>query len=166
MKRFETIKNFMKTHKKKKQTKKNALKIFIKNRLSREQMLIIKNCNMSNLKILSEMLKNVKQKKINRIIEFISLIIKQRVFHSNRDVNTKLLFTTIDTVLITNYSIELKKVKVIKKAFDAKKYVIDHLRLRRAITKVFDFNKRNNAKKTNAIKKINDHEESKEEEKK
>ena len=90
-------------------------------------MLTIKNCNTFVLRILNEMLKNVKQKKIDRIAELISLIIKQRVLHFDRDVNTELLLTTIDTVLITNHSTRLKKIKVTKKILDAKKYVIDHL---------------------------------------
>ena len=159
MKRLKTIKNLMKTHKKKKQTKKNVFKVLTKNQLFVEQMLIIKNCNTSSLKILREILKNVKRKEIDQIIKLIFLIIKQQVLHLNRNMNTKLLLKTIDTIMITNHSFEIRKIKVIKKIFDVKKYVIDHLRLRQAVKKVFDFDKKNNAKNTNAVEKTNDHEE-------
>ena len=81
-------------------------------------------------------------------------------------MNTKLLLTTIDTIMITNHSFEIRKIRVIKKILDAKKYVIDHLRLRRAVKKVFDFDKKNDARNTNAIEKTNDHEENKKEKKK
>ena len=129
-------------------------------------MQIIKNCNTSILRILNEMLKNARQKKIDQIVELIFLIIKQQVLHFNCDVNTELLLTTIDTFLITNHSTRLKKIKITKKILDAKKYVIDHLRLQRAVTKMFDFNKENNARKTNAVQKTNDYEESEKDEKK
>ena len=44
-----------------------------------------------------------------------------------------------------------------------KKYVIiDHLQLQRAVKKVFDFDKKNNARNTSAIEEVNDHEEDEE----
>ena len=129
-------------------------------------MLIIKNCNTLILRVLSEMLKNEEREKINRIIELIFLIIKQRVFHFDHDMNTKFLFTTINTVLITNHLTKLKKIRVTKKILNTKKYVIDHLRLRQAVMKVFNFNKENNTRNTNTVEKTNDHEESEKDEKK
>ena len=104
MKRFEATRNLMNTHKKRKRARENVLKILTKNQFSFEQMLIIKNCNTSNLKILHEMLKNVRRAEIDRIIELIFLIIEQRILHLNRDVSTELFLTTIDTIMITNHS--------------------------------------------------------------
>ena len=112
------------------------------------------------------MLKNVKRKEIDRVVELIFLIIKQRVLHSNHDVSTKLLFTTIDTIMITNHSFEIRKIKITKKIFNAKKYVIDHLRLRRAVKKMFDFDKKNDARNTNAVEKTNNHKKSEKEKRK
>ena len=65
MKQFKATKSLIKTHKKRERAKKNALKILIKNRFNLEQMQTIKNCNTLILRILSEMLKNVKQEKID-----------------------------------------------------------------------------------------------------
>ena len=130
MKQFKTIKKFVNTHIKPEQARENVFKILIKNQLSSKQILIIKDCNISSVKTLREMLKNVKQKKINRVIEFIFLIIDQQVLHSNCEINIELLFTTIDAIVITNHTFEIKKIKITKKTFNAKEYVIDHLRLR------------------------------------
>ena len=73
---------------------------------------------------------------------------------------------TIDAIMITNHSVEIKKIKIIKKMLDAKNYVIDNLRLRQAVKKVFDFDKKNDARNTSTIEKTNNHENNKEEEKK
>ena len=121
---------------------------------------------MSNVKILREILANVEQVEINRIAELIFLIIEHRVLHFDREVNTKLLLTTIDTIMITNHTSEIRKIRMIKEIFNDKKYIIDHLRLQQTIKKIFDFDKENDAKNTNTIEKANDHEENKEEKKK
>ena len=110
------------------------------------------------------MLKNVKREKIDRITELIFLIIEQQVLHLDRDVNAKFFFTTINIILITNHSTRLKKIRVIKKILDMKNYIINHLRLRRAVKKMFDFDKENDARNRSTVEKTNDHKKSEEEE--
>ena len=134
MKQFETTRNLINTHKKKR-ARKNVFKILMK-QLSSEQMQIIQNCNISIVKILREMLDKMKQEEINRIAELIFLIIEQRVLHSRREINIKLLLMTIDIFLITNHIIEVRKIRVTKKILNKNEYDIEHLRLRRIVKKM------------------------------
>ena len=53
-----------------------------------------------------------------------------------REVNTKLLSTTIDIVLILNHIIELRKIKLTKKILNNNEYDVEHLRLRRIVKKM------------------------------
>ena len=88
------------------------------------------------MKILREMLDKMKQEEINRVAELIFLIIEQRVLHSRREINTKLLLMTIDIFLITNHIIEMQKIKMTKKIFNKNEYNIEHLRLRKIVKKM------------------------------
>ena len=99
-------------------------------------MQIIQNCNILIVKILREMLDKMKQKKINQVAELILLIIKQRVLHLRREINTKLLLTTINIFLIMNHIIEMQKIKMTKKIFNKNEYNIEHLRLRKIVKKI------------------------------
>ena len=110
-------------------------------------MRIIQNCNTSIVKILREMLDKMRQKEINRITELIFLIIKQRIFHSKREVNTEFLLTTIDIVLISNHIIEVRKIKMTKKILKKNEYDVEHLRLRRIMKKIIVLENENEEKK-------------------
>ena len=94
------------------------------------------------------------------------MIIDQQILHSNREINTELLFTTIDAIVITNHIFEIKKIKTIKKTLDAKEYVIDHLRLRRVVKKVVKLDKKIDKSNASIVERVNNREESEKKKKK
>ena len=76
--------------------------------------------------------------------------IKQRIFHSKREVNTKLLFIAINVITVTNHTREMRKIKMTKKVFDNKKYIIKHLQLRQKI-KIIKINTKSEKENANTI---------------
>ena len=73
---------------------------------------------------------------------------------------------TIDAIVVTNHTFEIKKIKIIKKTLNAKEYVIDHFQLQQKIKKIVKFDKKIDKSNANIVERVNDCEESKEEKEK